>query len=100
MGEKIASKRTSLLARCTEHLEQLSGMDSSANATAWSEFLSQSQAGLIEALKSPEPAPVRSLLEGDSITTEASVREMGNQFADALSAWPEICETSKAFRPD
>ena len=100
VGEKIASKRTSLLARCSEHLEQLSGMDSSANATAWSEFLSQSQAGLIEALQSPEPAPIRSLLEGDSITTEASVREMGNQFADALSAWPEICEASKAFRPD
>jgi len=100
VGEKIASKRTSLLARCTEHLEQLSGMDTSANAKAWSEFLSQSQAGLIEALKSPEPAPVRSLLEGDPITTEASAREMGNQFADALSAWPEICEASKAFRPD
>ena len=100
VGEKIASKRTSLLARCTEHLEQLSGMDSSANATAWSEFLSQSQAGLIEALQSPEPAPVRSHLEGDSINTEASVREIGNQFADALSAWPEICETSKAFRPN
>ena len=100
VGEKIASKRTSLLARCTEHLEQLSGMDTSANANAWSEFLSQSQAGLIEALQSTEPTPVRSLLEGDSINTEASVREMGSQFADALSAWPEICETSKGFRPD
>ena len=100
VGEKIASKRTSLLARCTEHLEQLSGMDASANATSWSEFLSQTQAGLIEALQSPEPKPVESLLEGDSVATEASIREMGNQFADALSAWPEICEASKAFRPD
>jgi len=100
VGEKIASKRISLLARCTEHLEQLSGMDASANATSWSEFLSQSQTGLIEALQSPEPAPAESLFEGDSMTTEASVREMGNQFADALSAWPEICETSKTFRPD
>jgi hypothetical protein len=75
-------------------------MDTSANAPAWSEFLSQSQAGLMEALQSPEPAPLGSLFEGNSMTTEASVREMGNQFADALSAWPEICETSKAFRPD
>jgi len=100
VGEKIASKRTSLLARCTEHLEQLSGMGASANATSWSEFLSQTQAGLIEALQSPEPAPVESLFEGDSMATEASIREMGNQFADALSAWPEICEASKAFRPD
>ena len=100
VGEKIASKRTSLLARCTEHLEQLSGMDTSANAAAWFEFLSQSQAGLIEALQSPEPAPLGSLFEGESKTTEASVREMGDQFADALSAWPEICEASKAFRPD
>ena len=100
VGEKIASKRTSLLARCTEHLEQLSGMDASANAAAWSEFLSQSQAGLIETLQSPEPTPLGSLFEGESITTEASVREMGDQFADALSAWPEICEASKAFRPD
>lgn len=100
VGEKIASKRTSLLARCTQHLEQLSGMDTSGNATAWSEFLSQTQAGLIEDLQRPEPAPVASLFGGDSLTTEASVREMGNQFADAVSAWPEICETSKAFRPD
>ena len=100
VGEKIASKRTSLLARCTEHLEQLSGMDASANATSWSEFLSQTQAGLIEALQSPEPVPLESLFEGDSMSTEASIREMGNQFADALSAWPEICEASKAFRPD
>ena len=100
VGERIASKRTSLLARCTEHMEQLSGMDISANATAWSEFLSQSQAGLIEALQSPEPAPLGSLFEGKSMTTEASVREMGDQFADALLAWPEICEVSKDFRPD
>ena len=100
VGEQLASKRTSLLARCTQHLEQLSGMNTSANTAAWSEFLSQTQAGLIEALQSPEPAPVASLFEGDSMTTEASVREMGNQFADALSAWPEICDISKSFRPD
>ena len=75
-------------------------MLTSALLTSWSEFLSQSQAGLIEALQSPEPAPAESLFEGDSMTTEASVREMGNHFADALSAWPEICETSKTFRPD
>ena len=100
VGERLASKRTSLLARCTQHLEQLAGMDTSANATVWSEFLSQTQAGLIEGLQRPEPAPIASIFGGDSQTTEASVREMGNQFADALSAWPEICETSKAFRPD
>ena len=100
VGEQLASKRTSLLARCTQHLEQLSGMDTSANATAWSAFLSQTQAGLIEDLQRPEPAPLASLFGGDSQTTEASARDMGNQFADALSAWPEICEISKAFKPD
>ena len=99
-GEKLASKRTSLLARCTAHLEQVSGMDSSANVAMWSEFLSQTQAGLIEGLQSSEPTPLASLLEGDTPTTEASLREMGNQFADALAAWPEICEASKAFKPD
>jgi len=51
-------------------------------------------------LQSPEPAPLGSLFESLSMTTEASVREMGDQFADALLAWPEICDNSKAFRPD
>ena len=96
----MASKRTSLLARCSQHLEQLSGMDTSANATAWSEFLSQTQAGLIEGLQRPEPAPIASIFGSDTQTTEASVREMGSQLADALSAWPEICEASKSFKPD
>lgn len=100
VGEQVASKRTSLLARCSQHLEQLSGMDTSANATAWSEFLSQTQAGLIEGLQRPEPAPIASIFGSDTQTTEASVREMGSQLADALSAWPEICEASKSFKPD
>jgi hypothetical protein len=96
-GEKLASKRTSLLARCTRHLEQVSGMDASANVAAWSEFLSQTQAGLIEGLQSAAPTPLTSMLEGDTSTTEASLREMGNQFADALAAWPEICEAAESF---
>ena len=97
VGEKLASKRTSLLARCTKHLEQLSGVDASANSATWSEFLSQTQAGLIESLQSLEPTPLASLVEGDTSITEASLREMGNQFADALAAWPEICEAAKSF---
>ena len=67
---------------------------------AWSEVLSQTQAGLIEGLQRPEPAPIESIFGGESLTTETSLREMGNQFADALSAWPEICEASKSFKPD
>ena len=42
-----------------------------------------------------EPAPLESLFEGDSMNTEASIREMGNQFADALSAWPKFVRQAK-----
>ena len=98
-GEKLASKRTSLLARCTKHLEQLPGMGASANSATWSEFLSQTQGGLIDALQTPEPTPVASLLAQETLTSTDSVKQMGSQLADALSAWPEICEAAEAFRP-
>ena len=99
VGEQLASKRTSLLARCTKHLEQAAGMETTTNLTTWSEFLSQTQAGLIEALQNPEPTPLSSLLPKTSVQDIEALRTLGDQLACAIAAWPEVCEAAKSFRP-
>lgn len=100
VGEQLASKRTHLLARCVNHLEHVTALEPSANADAWSAFLSQTQAELIEALQAPESEPIDSVLAKSDRSDWSSLRTMGTQLANALAAWPEICAAAKRFTPN
>jgi len=97
VGAQLASKRTSLLARCMGHSEQLTNLDNLPNTDIWKQFLSATQSALIEALQTPDAAPVSKALASSGQANWASLRNMGNNLADSLAAWPEICATAKTF---
>ena len=97
VGSHIASKRTSLLARCMKHLEQLQTLEGSANVETWSQFLAGTQNGLIEALQTPEANAIDIALAQREQASWASLKAVGNRLADSLAAWPEICEAARRF---
>ena len=97
VGAQLASKRTSLLARCMGHSEQLATLDNLPNSGAWGEFLSATQSALIEALQIPDATPISKALASAGQTDWASLRNIGNNLADSLTAWPEICAAAKTF---
>ena len=99
VGTQLASKRTSLLARCMGHAEDLGNMATSPNLATWSEFISQTQAKLITALQEPEAEPIGNALSRHDQADWALLRDMGNRLADSLAAWPEICAEAGHFKP-
>jgi hypothetical protein len=74
-------------------------MEASDNLSAWSDFIQQTQAGLVDSLQTPETEPVSVALSKNGSANFSSLRELGQGFADALSAWPEICEAARSFKP-
>jgi len=98
-GAQLASKRTSLLARCMGHAEDLGNMATSPNLATWSEFISQTQAKLITSLQEPEAEPIGSALSRHDQADWASLRDMGSRLADSLAAWPELCAEAGHFKP-
>ena len=96
---QLASKRGGLLARCITHAAQLDAMEASENLSAWSDFIQQTQAGLIDSLQTPETEPISAALSKNGSANFSSLRKLGQGFADALSAWPEICQAATSFKP-
>ena len=97
VGAQLVSKRTSLLSRCQGHLEHLRTLQENNNSQAWSSFLSQTQERLLSELQSIETRPLATALAARHKTDEASLRNMGERFADALSAWPDISAAAVNF---
>ena len=97
--DQLASKRTGLLARCITHAAQLDAIEPSENLSTWSDFIQQTQSGLIDSLQTPETEPVGAALSKNNNASFSSLRKLGHGFADALSAWPEICQAAKSFKP-
>jgi hypothetical protein len=74
-------------------------MEPPENLSAWSDFIQQTQSGLIDSLQTPETEPVKVALSKNNNASFSSLRKLGQGFADALSAWPEICEAARSFEP-
>lgn len=99
MGLNLASKRTSLLARCVGHAENLQAIESSANTEAWSHFLANTQNSLMQALQISETNAINNAFAKNNQKDWGSLKTMGTRLADSLAAWPQICEAAKDFTP-
>ena len=99
-GAQLASKRLNLLAKCSNHMAQLHTKDETSNKQIWTEFLSETQKSLVDALQAPEVQPIATTLEKKGETEWSSLRGMGGKFASSLSAWPQICAAAKSFIPE
>jgi hypothetical protein len=99
-GTQLASKRLNLLAKCSNHMAQLHTKDETSNKQIWTEFLSETQKSLVDALQSSETHPITTALENRASADWSSLRGMGGKFASSLSAWPQICAAAKSFIPE
>ena len=99
VGARLASKRTSLLARCLAHSEHLDSLEHSQNTEKWSHFLTETQSGLIEAMQKQETAPLDSAMSNSDRADWHWLRDTGIRLADSLTAWTEICEAARGFEP-
>lgn len=98
-GAQLASKRINLLTKCAIHMKQLQMDDATPNQQIWTEFLSETQKNLVDALQSSEIHPITATLEKRANADWSSLRRMGGKFASSLGAWPQICAAAKSFIP-
>ncbi len=79
-----------------DHLDALPRLDNLPGTTHWQTFLEQSRDNLVVQIQSQDPHPV-----ADALTREASdletLRQRGFDFAEAIKAWPEICQAARTF---
>ena len=69
-----------------------------AGAPEWQGFLEGSRDQLVAEIQASEASPLQDRLQGSGVTDIAALRAHGQHFADALSAWPEICAAAADFR--
>jgi hypothetical protein len=93
---ELLSKRASLLARCMDHLDAISGLDGLPGTPRWQTFLEQSRDDLVGQIQSQEPHPVADALAHAKSDIE-TLRRKGSDFAKAMKAWPEICKAASKF---
>jgi hypothetical protein len=79
-----------------DHLDDLSRLDDLPGTNHWQTFLEQSRDSLVGQIQSQDPYPV-----ADALTRGASdletLRRRGFDFAEAIKAWPEICQAARTF---
>ena len=97
---ELIAKRTNLLNRCMQHLSQLGPLEDLPRTSEWRAFLEASRDRLVAEIQTPESAPVGDAavrLGDDGMHT---LRAHGQHFAQALRAWPAICEAARSFRAE
>ena len=96
--QELVSKRSALLSICMSHLDRLGEMTELPGTKAWQRFLEDSRDRLVTEIQTPEPSPLDDHMTTRALTSLPALRTHGQHFADALSAWPEICEAAKSYR--
>ena len=99
--QELVSKRGVLLGQCMAHLKGLSGLADLPGSKEWQHFLEQSRDQLVNELQTPEPEPLAVLGnsgDGMELSRLTALRNHGASFADALSAWPNICAAAENYR--
>ena len=97
VSQELVSKRSALLRQCMSHLSRTSEMTDLAGAPEWLGFLERSRDQLVAEIQTPEPNPLHNRLQDSAMTDMAALRDHGQHFADALSAWPAICKAAENF---
>ncbi|MDA9941384.1 hypothetical protein N9C62_02125 [Luminiphilus sp.] len=93
---ELLSKRARLLALCMENLDALPRLDHLPGAPAWTTFLEQSRDNLVSQIQSQETHPVADALMHAASNME-TLRQVGSDFAEAIKAWPAICDAAAAL---
>jgi hypothetical protein len=94
--KEMLNKQAHLLALCMDHLNAFPRLDNLPGTTKWQAFVEESRDNLVRQIQSQEAHPVADALTHAKSDFE-TLRRRGLDFANAIKAWPEICETARAF---
>ena len=92
--QELVSQRSALLSRCFEHLDKTSRHEETSGYSAWHAFLEASRDQLVAEIQGSPEAPFDGVSNWPMATDLAGLQQHGKVFAEALTAWPEICEVA------
>ena len=96
---ELIAKRTNLLNRRMRRLSQLEPLEDLPRTSEWRAFLEASRDQLVAEIQAPEPAPISDASARLGDEGMHTLRAHGQHFAQALQAWPAICEAARSFAP-
>ena len=95
--QELVSKRSALLNQCMTHLSRAGEISDLPGAPDWQAFLEHSRDQLVEEIQTPEANPLEERVSASALRSPSALRDHGQQFADTLRAWPQICEAAERF---
>ena len=92
--QELVSQRSVLLSRCFEQLGRCDRLEDAPGFGAWKQFLEASRDQLVSEIQSTDETLFNSSGSNDLASDLARLQEQGGAFAEALTAWPEICDVA------
>ena len=92
--QELVSHRCVLLSRCFEHLGRCDRLEDAPGFAAWKQFLEASRDQLVSEIQSADETLFNNSGSNDSPSDLARLQEQGEALAEALLAWPEICQVA------
>lgn len=95
--QELVSKRAALLSQCAIHLREMASLSELPGLGEWRQFVEQSRDKLVGELQIPEPRPldmIANIRKAGESSRLAALRDHCRSFANAMEAWPSICEAA------
>jgi hypothetical protein len=90
----LISKRSDLLTRCMEKIARLDNLPDQTGKAEWQHFLEATRDKLVSEITQSEAAPLTEALTQGALGDIGALRHHGEQFADALCIWPQLCDVA------
>ena len=90
----LVSKRSQLLTQCMEKIARLENLPEQTGKREWQLFLETSRDKLVSEITESEEAPLTEALTRGALGKVSTLRQHGEQFAEALRIWPLLREAA------
>jgi hypothetical protein len=95
--QELVSKRSALLSRCFEQLGETSKLEAAPGFAAWKQFLEATRDQLVAEIQASSEPLFGASSSGTVNLDLAGLQQHGKAFAEALTAWPQICEAASSL---
>ena len=93
----LVSKRSQLLTQCIEKIAGLENLPEQTGKREWRLFLETTRDKLVSEITESEEAPLTAALSHGALGEIGALRHHGEQFAEALKIWPQLCEVASGL---
>ena len=93
----LVSKRSQLLTQCMQKIARLENLPEQPGKREWQQFLEATRDKLVSEITQSEEAPLTAALNQSGLGEIGALRHHGEQFAEALSIWPKLCEVTSGL---